>query len=160
MLPAVSTGQASQLNVDELEDCEEPPVPEPAAASPFVTDGAHVMLMLQMARHSRRPDSPYPGRGAYEGTTDIPRSHTPDSSSDSSSASSLPDSWSGSPRHSSPPSMAYSPTSPYHSPISPMSLPTSPAYPSGWSLAALLSLICSLVLRAISGSHLASCLDR
>lgn len=166
MLPTVSTGQASQLNVDELEDYEDPPVPEPAAVSPFVTDGARVMLMLQMARHSRRPDSPYPGRGGYEGTTDIVHSHasglespdapdSPASSSDPSSASSLPDSYPGSPRSSSS-SPALSPTSPYYYPFSPMSIPTSP----GGSLTAQLSLTCSLVLPAVTGSHLASCLGR
>ena len=159
MPPAVSTGQASQLDVDELEDYEEPPFLAPAADFPLprmspTPDG--LMHLLRAVRHSRRPDSPYPGRGGYEGTTDIVRSHTstsmytsslrsphrpdsPASSSDPSSGPSSPaedNSWPGSPRRSSPPSPSYSPTSPSYSPTSPVYRPTSPAYPSGGSLTA------------------------
>lgn len=136
MSPVVPTGQASQRNVDELPGYEDPPAPAPTADSPFVSpmsDG----FMLFLQSHNRRPDSPYPGRGAYEARTDT-RSHasglnlphaldSPASSSSPSSALSLPDeddSLPGSPRRRSSSSPPYSPTSPYYSHMS-------PAHPSG-----------------------------
>ena len=157
MPSVVLTGQASQLNVGELEDYEDSPAPAPAADSPFISPLANdFMLFLQAASQSRRPDS-YPGWRAYGGVahnrspangSDSPDApDSPASSSNPSSAPSLPaehDSWPGSPRRRSPPSPSYTPTSPSY---------VLPAYPSGGFPHAALQYLQSAV------THMAPCLD-